>query len=482
MIKIESLRVGANSAADADPHPHPHPIETIVAPATPPGEGGIAILRLSGPTARNLAAPLLRLRGLSDFRSAQSRRLYYGHCLEPATGRVVDEVLAVWMKAPTTYTGEDVVEIQGHGGMMPLNEMLRLCLQQGARMAEPGEFTKRAFLNGRIDLTQAEAVMDLIRARSSAASRQALQQLDGVLGERLRQLSADMLAVVALVEAWIDFSEDIGDIDQQRLQESLQTQTTALQELLASAAQGRILRQGIAASIIGLPNVGKSSLLNALLGEERAIVSEYAGTTRDVLEEQISIDGIALKLSDTAGLRQSSDPVERMGVERSEKALAEAELLLLVLDGSRALQDEERQLIAQIAGRPLLVVRNKADLPPLLDEPELRGLLPAGTVVVPTVAQRGQGLTELRQALSAMLAAWSQPRQDALLTRQRHQDAVEAALQHLQQAQDALETGMPYDCLAIDLRAAWICLAELSGEVSSADIIARIFDDFCIGK
>ena len=458
-----------------------HPVSTIVALATPAGEGGIGIVRLSGPNALHIASCIVRPRAHESFQQAPSRRLLYATVVDPETQQDVDEVLAVWMRPPTTYTGEEVVEIQGHGGMQPLLETIALCRRYGAVAAEPGEFTKRAFLNGRLDLTQAEAVMDLIQARSTAASRQAISQLEGHLGQKIKLLTADLLSQVASLEAWIDFSDDVDPLDFLAIDRYITSHIATLDALLRSSEQARVIRSGVAAAIIGSPNVGKSSLLNALLGEERAIVSEYAGTTRDTIEEQLHIDGLALTLSDTAGMHQSSDPIELLGMERSRKALYAADILLMVLDGSRPLSSEETDLLGTLRSQPLIVVVNKCDLPLALPH-NLTDMLPEEASCVYLSAASGEGLEHLRAELSKRLGRWSKLPEDASLTRQRHIDAVSAAREHLLQARATIAAGLPCDCLAIDLRAAWSCLAELIGEATSADIVEAIFRDFCIGK
>jgi len=460
-------------------------VSTIVAIATPTGEGGIGILRLSGVQAREIAASLLQLVSLEDFTMALSRRFYYGWAIDPVSGERLDEILAVWMKAPTTYTGEEVVEIHGHGGAVPLQRILAACLKQGAILANPGEFTQRAFLNGRLDLTQAEAVMDLIQARGEAAGRQAVLQLEGVLGARLRGLSDSILRLLAQLEAWIDFSDEIGDLDLSAFATRLLELSEDHAQLLRTASAGKILRQGLPTSIVGSPNVGKSSLLNALLGEERAIVSEYPGTTRDVLTEQISIEGITLSLSDTAGLRESSDPLELLGIARSERSLGEAELVLWVIDGSRPLEERERELCNLLTARSLIVVLNKSDLPLKLDVTEIRTLLPPETPVIATTLRQDQdpvGLPELRLALRQLVTGLTAHQEAALLTRERHVQAIRQGQQFILQAISALNQGLPADIISIDLRAAWTTLAELTGEAPSSAIVETIFKEFCIGK
>ena len=458
-----------------------YPVSTIVALATPAGEGGIGIVRLSGPNALRIASQIVRPRTYSTLAQAPSRRLLYAKVVDPETLQDIDEVLAVWMRPPTTYTGEEVVEIQGHGGMQLLNETIALLRRYGAVAAEPGEFTKRAFLNGRLDLTQAEAVMDLIQARSTAATRQAMSQLEGHLGQKIRSLTAGLLSQVASLEAWIDFSDDVDPLDFRAIDGYITSHIAQLDTLLSSAEQARVIRRGVAAAIIGSPNVGKSSLLNALLGEERAIVSEYAGTTRDIIEEQLHIDGLALTLSDTAGMHQSSDPIELLGMERSRKALLAADMLLMVLDGSRPLSMEEKELLSTLHSQPLIVVVNKCDLPLAVPD-NLRDLLSADASCIYLSAASGEGLALLRAELSNRLSCWSKLPEDASLTRQRHIDAVISAREHLLQARATIAAELPCDCIAIDLRAAWACLAELIGEASSADIVEAIFRDFCIGK
>ncbi|MCL2497227.1 MAG: tRNA uridine-5-carboxymethylaminomethyl(34) synthesis GTPase MnmE [Symbiobacteriaceae bacterium] len=455
---------------------------TIVALATPVGEGGIGIIRLSGNQAKSIAAKIIQPLALNSFAEATSRCFYYGWVVDPEDGTRIDEVLAVWMQAPTTYTGEEVVEIQGHGGMVPLTGILRLCLREGAEPAEPGEFTKRAFFNGRIDLTQGEAVMDLIQARGEAAGRQALRQLQGALGARLKELSATLLQLLAMIEAWVDFSQEVGELDLHLLTTRWSGVQEDLNRFLREAEQGKVIRQGLTATIVGKPNVGKSSLLNALLGEERALVSEYAGTTRDMIEEQINIAGLTIILRDTAGLSQSRDPLEQLGVARSQLAITQTELLLIVLDGSAPLVSEEKELLLALEHKPGIVVVNKNDLPLGLDLAELKQLIPQETPLVFTAAPLAQGLTELRQAMASQVMPLTFSGESPLLTRQRHVFGVSQALEQLRQGEEGLAAGLPWDLIAIDLRAAWRALAEITGEVASGDIVEAIFRDFCIGK
>ena len=450
--------------------------DTIVAIGTPLGEGGIGIIRLSGPEARPILDRLVvpARRGGHGW---QPWRLTYGHVREPADGAIVDEVLAVWMPAPRTYTRQDVAEIHCHGGYLPLRRVLELCLQAGARLAEPGEFTLRAFLNGRIDLAQAEAVADVARARSRVGLQSAVGQLEGRLSRQVREIRAGLVAALAHLEAAIDFPAD--EIPAFDLETALARTGEAIDRLLAGAEQGILYRQGIRTAIVGRPNVGKSSLLNALLGSERAIVTPVPGTTRDTVEETALLGGIPLVLVDTAGIRKTVDPVERLGVERSQRAIAAADLVLLVLDGSEPLTADDRAIVDLARGRPTVLVVNKADLPsaPGMEAPF------AGLSTVHISALTGEGLDGLeRTVLETVLGGHVQASEAPLVSRPRHVQALRRAQAHVAAALAAYREGWPEDCLAIDLRGAVSALGEITGETVSEDLLSRIFGEFCIGK
>ncbi len=444
--------------------------DTIAAIATPMGVGGIGIVRLSGPQSREVLQAIFRGGRLVP------RRLTYGRIVVPESGEVVDEVLAAYMPAPRTYTRQDVVEINCHGGPVPLRRVLELCLAQGARLAGPGEFTLRAFLNGRIDLAQAEAVADMVEARTAAGLRLALARLEGRLSARVRAVRSQLLEALAYVEASIDF-DDIPSCDPApALEEALHS----LEELLAGAERGIVYRQGVRVAIVGRPNVGKSSLLNALLRADRAIVTPIPGTTRDTLEETLNLNGIPLVLVDTAGIRaHARDPVEGLGIERSRAALACSDLALLVIDGSEELDAQDRVIAAQIGEKPTILVLNKADLPRIA---EVNGLLPAAPRVTVS-ALTGAGIANLERTIEeVVLSGQVVAAGESAIGSARHRDVLRRACQHIREAQAARRNGLPLDLLSLDLRAAIDALGEITGETVSETLLETIFARFCVGK
>ena len=446
--------------------------DTIAAVATPIGEGGVGLIRLSGPRATGIASRLFaRARSGPEW---TSHRVYYGHIVEPNTGSVVDEVLVTFMKAPRSYTREDVIEIGCHGGAVPLQRVLGLCVEHGARLAEPGEFTLRAFLNGRLDLSQAEAVLDVIRARTDAALRSAMGQLQGRLSGRVRAVRQELMAVLAYVTATIDFTEQ--EIPPQDIGPGLARLRDRLLDLVGEAERGMIYRQGVRVAIIGRPNVGKSSLFNALLRANRAIVTPVPGTTRDTVEETLNLRGVPVVLVDTAGLsEQSEDPVERLGVERSRSALNQADLILWVIDGSQPVSDAERELRGLLNGRAAVVVANKADLPRVADLGEMD--------CVALSALTGEGLADLEAAMSSRILGGGVCGADGpMVSNPRHQRALQRALEHVDAAIRTHGEGWPADAIAIDLTLGAEALGEITGETVSDDLLQTIFGQFCIGK
>jgi tRNA modification GTPase len=456
--------------------------DTICAIATPPGEGGIGILRLSGEKAVEIASRVFTGAGGRTVRDFTTHTLHHGELREPGGARL-DEVLVAFMKAPRSYTGEDVVEFHCHGGPLVLRLGLEALIRSGARLAEPGEFTKRAFLNGRLDLAQAEAVMDLISARTQTGLRVALEQLRGALSEELGRLREGLVRLLVEVEAGIDFSdEDITFISAQDLADGVTGVRDRIAQLIRSAEEGRIVREGVTAVLAGRPNVGKSSLLNALAKADRAIVTPIPGTTRDVLEEFVNVRGIPVRLLDTAGLCETVDVVEREGVRRSHDALARAELVLAVLDGSEPFTDEDRRLLAQVRDRAAVLVVNKADRPPRLEPARLKGLAGEARLVW-TSATAGAGLDELRDAIrDAVLKQGLEPSEGVVITHLRHRGALERAAASLAQVLLSVERRMAAEFVAVDLRAAVNAIGEIIGETTTDDILDRIFREFCIGK
>jgi tRNA modification GTPase len=456
--------------------------DTIAAIATAPGEGGVGIVRLSGPDAAAIAARIFRPLRPGPLRPY---RLRYGHVVDPASGAVVDEALAALMRAPRSFTREDVVELSCHGGPLPLQAVLALALAAGARLARPGEFTMRAFLNGRLDLSQAEATLDVIRARTDAGLALAQAQLGGWLAREVRAARAALLECLAYVSVVVDFPED--EVEPQDIGPQLRAGLAAVERLLRGADQGIIYRQGARAAIVGRPNVGKSSLLNALLRADRAIVTPIPGTTRDTLEETANLGGVPVVLVDTAGIRESDDTVERLGVERSRAALAEADLALLVLDAAHPLSPEDHAIAALTAAKPTLLVWNKADAAGAGARLESAGdALRHQRVVAAarTSALTGAGVEELAGAIARALlgdapAAAGEAR---LVSSPRHRDALRRADEHLRGALSGWEIGHPPDLIAGDLTAALNALGEITGETVGDDLLDVIFSRFCIGK
>lgn len=466
--------------------------DTIAGIATALGESGIGIIRISGPEARPILRRLFRPAGESRGWEPQSHRLTYGHVIDPDSAAVVDEAMAVWMQAPRSYTCQDVAEIQSHGGATVLRAMLTLVLAAGARLAEPGEMTLRAFLNGRLDLAQAEAVLDVVRARTEAGLQVAQAQLGGALSHEIRQARAVLLEVLAHLSALIDFPED--EVPPQAIRPQLDEAEQMLEGLLRTADRGILLREGLRVAIAGRPNVGKSSLLNRLLRHERAIVTEIPGTTRDLLEENLSIRGIPVVLADTAGIRDTADVVEALGVARSRAALEQADLVLLVLDVSQPLTEEDHALAADVADRPVVVVWNKLDL-----VREDGGEPGSGRDGLPTVpgdtlseapqvavsARTGAGIEALEaQVWELMMGGQvvAATGREALISNPRHKAAIRTALNNVRAARSGLDEGLPADFLTIDLTAAVNALGEITGETATEDLLDVIFSRFCIGK
>jgi tRNA modification GTPase len=454
--------------------------ETIAAIATPPGEGGVGIVRVSGPDALSIADSLFACRaGVPSTLSTHT--IHYGFVQE-AGGRIDDALLLLFL-GPHSYTGEDVVEFSCHGGPVTLGRVLAATLRAGARLAEPGEFTRRAFLNGRMDLAQAEAVADQIRARTESAQRVALLQREGRLSSSVRSLKENVVGALAAVEVTIDFSEEIGDLDYPAMSARIAAVITDTERLLATAGRGRVYREGIRLAIVGRPNVGKSSLLNALLRENRAIVTPIAGTTRDVIEEAANIRGIPITAIDTAGLRETDDVVERIGVDRARAAVESASLVLFVLDAGDGWTEADARIASELADRPVVWVVNKMDVPDSDRQVDSIRRAAVGAEIVAVSAQGGQGLDSLEQNIAAaILGGQVEAGEGVVVSNVRHQHALESALECLCHAQATISTKLPPDFISIDLRAVLDSLGLITGETASEDVIHRIFHDFCIGK
>ena len=445
--------------------------DTIVAIATPPGQGGIGVVRLSGPEAWSIASRLFN-------GTLEDRHAAYGHVRDPETRAVIDEALVTPMKGPRTYTGEDAVEISCHGSPVALQKVVGAALRLGARAASPGEFTLRAFLNGRIDLAQAESVLDIIQAQSDASLRLAVQGLQGRLSERIGAVRERLLQVQAYLTACIDFPED--EVESQidiKPRDLLQAAKAEIATLIASADSGIVYRQGVRTAIVGRPNVGKSSLLNRLLGEERAIVTAVPGTTRDTVEETVSVQGVPFHLVDTAGIRETKDAVEAMGIERSRKAAGKADLVLVVIDASAPLTNDASALIEMAKGKPAIIVANKCDLPMKARLAELP------SPVVRISALTGAGMDALHEAMAIAALGGKVATTDAVLvTNERHKAALQKALAHVEAAARTLAEKAPEDFITIDLAAALGALGEITGESATEEVLDRIFAQFCIGK
>ncbi|WP_461203556.1 tRNA uridine-5-carboxymethylaminomethyl(34) synthesis GTPase MnmE [Enterococcus sp. N342-3-1-2] len=456
--------------------------DTIAAISTPPGEGAISIVRLSGDQAIAIADRIFT--SSKSLAEVPSHTIHYGHIIDPVEERLMDEVMLSVMKQPRTFTREDVVEINCHGGIVVVNQLLQLVLRQGARLAEPGEFTKRAFLNGRVDLSQAEAVMDLIRAKTDKAMNLAINQLDGNLSHLIRQLRQDILQTLAQVEVNIDYPEydDVEELTTRLLLEKAQMVKAQIESLLATAQQGKILREGLSTAIIGRPNVGKSSLLNHLLKEEKAIVTDIAGTTRDVIEEYVNVRGVPLKLIDTAGIRDTEDVVEKIGVERSRKALKEAELILLVLNQSERITPQDQQLLTLTEGTRRIILLNKTDLPAQITSEELRSYITDEPVFSVSVLNN-EGLDQLEQAIADLFFGGKTTDKDAsYLSNTRHIALLENAAYSLSEVIEGIEAGMPVDLVQIDMTRCWDYLGEVVGDSVQDELITQLFSQFCLGK
>ncbi len=452
--------------------------DTIAAIATPPGVGGVGIVRVSGPLAEEVAKKIFRPR--RDISQFKSHRLYYGHIIDPETQEVIDEVLIALMRAPHSYTGEDVLEIYAHGGPLILKRILELCLNAGARLAGPGEFTKRAFLNGRMDLTQAEAVLQLINARTEQELKIATKQLQGYLGKRIEGIRKCLIEFKAHLEVAIDFpEEDVEIVPPEVWLPRLEKEViTPIKKLLLAYEHGRVLREGALMAIVGRPNVGKSSLLNCLLREERAIVTPIPGTTRDVIEEAINIKGIPIRIADTAGLRKATDAVEAIGVERAKKKIAEADIILWVVDISQALTEEDREIYREIAGKNVILVLNKCDLPVKVNVDNEFKDLP----MVKISALYSQGIEKLEEIIYNCLIGEEKEQVVSFVPSLRHKKALEKAFSAVLRIKEAIEKKLPPVFISVDVQEALDYLGEIIGETTPEEVLNYIFSQFCIGK
>ena len=460
---------------------HTTEFDTIAAISTPPGEGAISIIRLSGEEALSVITKVFKGK---DLTKVSSHTINYGHLIDPKNGVVIDEVMVSVMKAPKTFTCEDVVEINCHGGIVATNKILQLVLEYGARLAQPGEFTKRAFLHGRIDLTQAESIMDLIRAKTDRSMQVAINQLDGNLATLINSLRKEILDVLAQVEVNIDYPEydDVETVTTSLLATKAKELQAKIAKLLQTANQGKILRDGLATALIGRPNVGKSSLLNYLLHEEKAIVTDIAGTTRDVIEEYVNVRGVPLKLIDTAGIRKTSDKVEQIGVLRSKQALVKADLVMVILNANEELTPEDYQLLELTKDKKRLLILNKTDLPKKLTPAKLQQLAPNDLVLTTSLLTK-EGLDVLEEKIAALFFDGIENSQETLLiTNARHIALLKQAQNALGDVLKGIKAQMPVDLCQIDMTKVWELLGEITGETYQDELLDQLFSQFCLGK
>ena len=455
--------------------------DTIAAIATPPGEGAISIVRLSGDDAVTLADQVFKGK---DLTKVSSHTINFCHFIDHKTREIIDEVMVSVLRAPKTFTREDTVEINCHGGIVPTNKILQVLLTNGARLAEPGEFTKRAFLHGRIDLAQAESVMDLIRAKTDRSMKAALNQLDGELSQLIKNLRQEILDVLAQVEVNIDYPEydDVEEMTSKLLREKALDVCAKIEQLLVTARQGKILREGLATALVGRPNVGKSSLLNHLLHEDKAIVTDIAGTTRDVIEEYVNVLGVPLKLVDTAGIRETDDRVEKIGVERSRQALDRSDLVILLLNASEPLTTEDIELLQLTQDKKRIIVLNKMDLEPKLDLNELYQYVDKAEVLKTSVL-KNEGIRELEEHIATLFYGGIENSQTTVLvTNARHIALLEQAKAALEAVLTGLDQELPVDLVQIDMTRAWELLGEITGDSYQDELLDQLFSQFCLGK
>lgn len=457
--------------------------DTIAAIATAYGEGGIGIVRISGEKAKEILDKVFQSEHLQDGKPIVNKRLYYGNIIDRKRNKKIDEVLAVYMKGPGTYTGEDVVEINCHGSSVSLRNTLALVLASGARLAEKGEFTKRAFLNGRLDLSQAEAVIDVVRAKTDKSYDVALQQMEGGLSQHVHSLREKVMDVLVNLAVNIDYpDEDIEEMTYEELKISLLSINDDIDKLLATADTGRMIREGIKVAIVGKPNVGKSSLLNALLKESRAIVTEIAGTTRDTIEEVVSIQGIPVQLTDTAGIRETEDLIEQIGIEKSKEAFNKADLILFIIDGSQPLTQEDKDIMAHMDQRKSIVMINKTDLPQVVIKEEIAALLPSASLIEGAI-KHGAGIRLLETQIVDLVYHGQVKQEDSMMvTNVRHKDLLEQARSLIQDAMKMTEKREALDFVEMDIRSSYDFLGEIIGESVTDDIIDQVFARFCLGK
>ena len=455
--------------------------DTIAAIATAPGEGGIGIIRISGSNSLKVAEEIFKAVSGKKISEYNSRTLVYGNIFDGE--KRIDEVLVAYMEGPRSYTGEDVIEINCHGGFISVKKILELILTKDVRLAEAGEFTKRAFLNGRIDLSQAEAVIDVIKSKTDKAQEVAQNQLEGSLANKIKSLRLKVTEVLAQLEVSIDFSdEDVEDVTYKEIEEKSLELREEIKKLYDSAESGQILRDGLKTVIIGKPNVGKSSLLNSILGENRAIVTEIAGTTRDVIEEFVNIKGIPLKIVDTAGIRETEDIVEKIGVQKSKESIDSADLVIIVLDSSKPLTDEDLEILESAKSKKTIVLLNKIDLDQAIDETAIEEFVGKDNIIKIS-ALKNEGIEQIHDRIESMVFAGDvKSSSNLVITNSRHKDALFKAYNSINDAIDGIEQRLPYDFIEVDFKNIWDYLGYINGDTVQEDLLDTIFSNFCIGK
>lgn len=456
---------------------------TIAAISTAVGEAGIGIVRISGKNALSIANTIFKGNKVEELSKDLNRKLVYGHIIDRKNHQLIDEVLISFMKGPHTYTREDMVEVYCHGGIISVRKVLELILNNGARLAEPGEFTKRAFLNGRLDLSQAEAIIDMIRAKTDKSFEASLEQLEGSLSRKINEIRNILLEMIAHVEVSIDFpDEDIEEVTYEDLEKSGNKVKEEIEILLSTADKGKILRDGLNTVILGKPNVGKSSLLNAILRENRAIVTDIPGTTRDIIEEYVNIDGIPLRIIDTAGIRNTEDLVEQIGVDKARETVEKADLVIAVFDASRELSDEDYEIIQLIKHKKSIVLLNKTDLPSKYSLTDLLSLLKDKEIIKTSITSN-IGVDLLEKSIKSIFYSGDvEIYSDAIITNVRHKNQLAKALENIKEALEDIRGNVPIDCIEVDLKNCWENLGEISGDTIGEDILDKIFAEFCIGK
>lgn len=454
--------------------------DTIAAIATSIGEGGISIIRVSGDKSKYIVDSIFVGKNSRKLHDLKSYTMRYGHIVDK-NGSILDEVIVSYMKGPKSFTAEDTIEINCHGGVVGTNRILQEVIRAGARMAEPGEFTKRAFLNGRIDLSQAEAVMDIIRAKTELSMKSALMQSEGSISREIKLIRNKLLSVIAHIEVTVDYpEEDIEEVTASKVNEDIISIMSEIDILLSTADEGKILREGLSTVIVGKPNVGKSSLLNALVKEKRAIVTDIPGTTRDAIEEYISIEGIPVKIVDTAGIRETEDVVEKIGVQTAKEKIDEADLVILILDSSNELSNEDREIIQYIKEKKYIVLLNKSDLGGKIEMGELQSL--KSKYITNISVKTGQGLNLVKEYIKDLFFKGEIKTEGVFVTNIRHKESLIRAKENLESSLNALEYTSAIDLASIDIRNAWMNLGEITGEALEEDIIHKIFSEFCLGK